>query len=661
MAAAVYQPPLNVPRPTATPVQGYGAAGYPAQAQPQQEPRSIPPEVYYADDHERWYSELHVVNNRMVLALKSGIDSEIEWSLERLSRLSPDDKFQLHAMPGLTDALFEWPDWYVGSGAAECAQIGSLFSLPKELVRRRRFALSSVFILRNASMQEMNAGVLAAHSRARSLILFSLHSLPVEVDSNAEFVLYVIEILQSISGTLILPPANSPLLANPVPPLHHMAERSSNRSLILASLSTLTLLLNNPGNAAYISPANPGLIAAVRYLALFASDRELTEACLDHLYSHLAHPVMAKAFLLHPELSAVLKLLTLILKSEQLEHEVIVPLGGLVHTAPVTGEVVRNRELSTEESERLLVMAEPDRCTEWLKIMFVANPEAETTQVDLWTLYRTAFSVPGRPAPAILQAHDVIKNASVVFPKAAAMVLQGPQQRFVVRGIERATETPEVDRFRCRWAECENTQRFASTSELYDHLLQAHIDPVTAVHIPCQWSSCSTTGLTKNNARRHVLTHLPPMQPPPRNPAQPESITLPAAGYPHPIPDPTSRPPPPPRNAELRYKAPVSDPPSNALTALLCIRVLFRASFASSDTAPRVDEDHFGFPGVVEENAEDEEEERHAETEAEREGERRGRKAFIGIRHLLEEVRIRDEILMSWITEMVEAGITGTT
>jgi len=44
----------------------------------------------------------------------------------------------------------------------------------------------------------------------------------------------------------------------------------------------------------------------------------------------------------------------------------------------------------------------------------------------------------------------------------------------------------------------------------------------------------------------------------------------------------------------------------------------------------------------------------------EREGERRGRKAFVGVRQLMEGVRIRDEVLMGWIAEMVDAGISGT-
>jgi len=39
----------------------------------------------------------------------------------------------------------------------------------------------------------------------------------------------------------------------------------------------------------------------------------------------------------------------------------------------------------------------------------------------------------------------------------------------------------------------------------------------------------------------------------------------------------------------------------------------------------------------------------------EREGEKRGRRAFVGVRRLLESVTIKDEVLMGWVTEMIDA------
>ena len=100
------------------------------------------------------------------------------------------------------------------------------------------------------------------------------------------------------------------------------------------------------------------------------------------------------------------------------------------------------------------------------------------------------------------------------------------------------------------------------------------------------------------------------------------------------------------------------DPPPSSLTALLCLRVLFRAAYASSDAAPRVDENHFGFPGIVDDLS-DEDEERYGDTEEEKEGKRRGKKAFMAIRYLMEDIRLRHDTFQVWVTEMIDAGLSG--
>jgi len=81
-------------------------------------------------------------------------------------------------------------------------------------------------------------------------------------------------------------------------------------------------------------------------------------------------------------------------------------------------------------------------------------------------------------------------------------------------------------------------------------------------------------------------------------------------------------------------KKPIGDPPSSSLTALLCIRILFRTAFTSVEAAPRVDADHFGFPGVVEEDEGMDALEDNGFSAPEQEGQRRGRGAFNGVRRL---------------------------
>lgn len=293
-----------------------------------------------------------------------------------------------------------------------------------------------------------------------------------------------------------------------------------------------------------------------------------------------------------------------------------------------------------------------------MKAMFVAKPDGELTQVDFWNLYKDAF-VPFQDRQPLLVASDVIKNVNIVFPQAQAMVLPGPPQRFVVRGVDRRRENVESERLKCHWDRSQCPQMaFDSPGKLYEHLLQ-HLVSSENPQVHCLWSTCQTHAMPKHALRAHVLTHLSSTQPTSKHPSQSDTITLPSEMFQYPNSNPTERPPPLPRNTTITYRRPIVDPPSSSLTALLCIRILFRASFASSDVAPRVDADHFGFPGITE-DADDQEVEEDGDgvtMDSEKEGERRGRKAFVAVRHLMEGIRIKDETLMDWITEMVDAGM----
>lgn len=371
---------------------------------------------------------------------------------------------------------------------------------------------------------------------------------------------------------------------------------------------------------------------------------------------------MAKAFLLHPEMPGVLRLLVSFLLKEQqsLEEKVTLDITGNIRTVSSDAVSTRDHELTKDELDSLLSKPEPQRCYDWMKAMFVAKVDGELTQVDFWNLYKDVFS-PFQDQYPLLVASDVIKNVNSVFPQAQAMVLQGPVQRFIVRGVDRRKDPIANERFKCHWdrSQC-SVLAFTSPGELYDHLLE-HLVKLEASGSPCLWSSCTVTPTPKSALRSHLLTHLSSAQPAEKHPSQSDTITLPAGNSPYPMSTPTSRTPPPPRSTVITYERPIVDPPSSALTALLCIRILFRTSFASQDAAPRADADHFGFPGIVEEPDDQDPDFMNDEPgDDEREGERRGRKAFVSVRRLMEGVRIRDEVLMGWIAEMIDAGISGS-
>lgn len=297
--------------------------------------------------------------------------------------------------------------------------------------------------------------------------------------------------------------------------------------------------------------------------------------------------------------------------------------------------------------------------------MFHFDPKKEVTQVELWSLYRDSF-LPYQDHHQLLVASEVIRNVNFVFPHAQAMVIETTKPpKFIVSGVGRRKVENPNERFRCHWdrSQCQVAPR-SSAGELYDHVLE-HIKAAggegeeqdAAAAGQCQWATCSQGTLPKAQLRAHVLTHLPKSQPDAKHPEQGNTITLFSEDDPYPTPNPTTRKPPPPRSTTLSYPVPLVDPPSSALTSLLCIRILFRTSFATVEAAPRVDGNHFGFPGIVEEEEGEEDEAEVVAMEEEEEGARRGKKAFVGVRRLLEQVRIKEETLMGWIEEMVQASL----
>ncbi|KAF8528114.1 hypothetical protein BU17DRAFT_38351 [Hysterangium stoloniferum] len=612
-------------------------------------PPSVPRQPI-PDDYEKWYTE-YSPTNRMLLSLKSGIPKEVNWALERMCRLSNNEQFVLKNIPGLADALVEWPEWYVAKGANEL-QNSNIFSTPPLSSWRRRHALEATFLLRNASLNEPNAQYLATHRRTLLLLHKALHQLKADTDANTEFLLHIVDLAHSVISNYQETTEDFVSISSLIAPLEKLAESSNDRILIITALRTLTLVLSFLQNPIYVSSASPALLASIRYLPLLG-DSPLITACLDYLYVHLSHPPMVKAFLLHPDMPSTLKLLVTLILREQQEETISVDLiSEPVRTAPALMITRRQCELTNDELDRIAKVGEPERSYEWMRSLFVASDAEEMTQVEFWNLYKDTFGQRAESHP-LLSAAEVIKNVSHVFPTAQAMVLPGQPSRFVIRGITHKMMDVTEERFKCRWdhSNCP-TPNYQTPNELWTHVLE-HLQSVETTDLVCKWSHCQFSAPSEMALKKHASTHIPTPQPVPRHPSQVENITLPIAPFPHPSSNPTKRPPPPPPHAQLTYTSPSADPPSTSLTALLIIRVLFRASFAATDAAPRADEDHFGFPGIVEEDSDDE----MRDEEEEACGKRRGRKAFTGVRVLLEEVKVRDNALMAWIGEMVDVSM----
>lgn len=284
-----------------------------------------------------------------------------------------------------------------------------------------------------------------------------------------------------------------------------------------------------------------------------------------------------------------------------------------------------------------------------MRQVLVVKATGEMTQVDFWNLYKDAF-LPYSDQYPLLPAADIIKGVAQVFPNTHAMVLPGPPPKFVVRGVDRRRE----ERLVCRWdrAQC-TAPPFDTHAELVAHV-RSHVDARGEDdNTLCLWGGCAQPAQTTRALWAHVATHVQSALPPDTGALGGARIVH-RAGAPPAVGNPLPR-------TTVAYPRAVGDPPSASLTALLCIRILFHASFVSAEAAPRADANHFGFPGIVDEDdAEDGGQGAVAEVD-ESEGEKRGRKAFVGVRQLMERVTIKDEALMGWINEMIDAGIYGRT
>lgn len=301
----------------------------------------------------------------MALSIRSGIPSEITWALDRLCRLVNNNQFMF--IPGVIDGLFDWPEWYINEGHKQSKDTDLLFSASPVQAQQRQFALESLFILGNAALYEPNAEAFARHSHTIPLVLNGLHNLDHRSDSEA--ILHILDLFHFLAPAYIAHPS-APVRSNPIPPLLQIISESSNRTMIITTLTTLTALFSNPANGVHLSAESQALTASIRYLPLFI-DKPLIDACLSYLYCHISHPSMARAFLLHPEMPAVLKVLANLLIQEQrvLEKTFTIDVTGPIYTAPSTTQSTRDHELTKEELESLVGKPEPQRCYDWCVLM----------------------------------------------------------------------------------------------------------------------------------------------------------------------------------------------------------------------------------------------------------------------------------------------------
>ncbi|KAF5326747.1 hypothetical protein D9619_003986 [Psilocybe cf. subviscida] len=101
-------------------------------------------------------------------------------------------------------------------------------------------------------------------------------------------------------------------------------------------------------------------------------------------------------------------------------------------TRPARTVAAENPEMGTEKTTKTLV----ELYDEWARNMFVASPQADVLQQEVWHLYQSTFPTfsPGYPLCA---AEELIHHMPAVFPGAKLMVVGTSDKKYVVSGIAR--------------------------------------------------------------------------------------------------------------------------------------------------------------------------------------------------------------------------------
>lgn len=470
---------------------------------------------------------------RCLYGLRSEIREEQEFALHHLVKVSFErgDKYKFEGFPQLAESLLEkaleistlihgikWTVSYEeGAGLQDGDVLNGSFgteglyqrlqTLPvladedslepadfsHKLVKLNEAAL----VIRNMVMLEENALFLSKFALLRDFLVIALN-LP-QQERLAEFHQYALDIAEQITKYWELDSA-SPIYQSLVRNL-----TSEDRGVVLSSARAITRVdmeSPRPNRSTGISVDTLHTLAS--YLSL-DSDEELMLASLDLLYQYTALPEnMTLMLTSEPSILRRLapRLVSLILHNAQAqEHRIKVK--DPQRLPPVTNIPIIPDELFNY----LLTLPEPDRSTRWLKCCFEEAPTEDITQIAIWQAYQGRFLDAG-PIPA----SDFIKNVSVTFTTAQAQVINGPNPRFIIKGIRprRVLVNTKGEPYnRCLWQtnvqgvmEPQSCGLWYSIGEgLWAHLVKDHLsiplkadgtfDGTAPGPYRCQWLGCS--------------------------------------------------------------------------------------------------------------------------------------------------------------------------
>ena len=500
------------------------------------------------------------IYQRCLYGLRSGIPEEQSFALHHLVKVSYErgDKYKFEGFPFLAESLIEkalevmelvygvkWELSYSHKeGTAPENTLNGAFGTPNLLDRIRILKRNikydgdgdkpseqleklneAALVIRNMLILEDNARLVSRFALLRDFLTIAI-SLPNQPRLD-EFKHYALEMAEQVTRYYAMRPRDPLYLVM----LQHLD--SSDRAMVLSALRAINRVGIELEGVFRIEHVPLLTVERIISLVLLESDDELVEACLDFLYEYTAiWDNISQVFSSNPDLfiKFVPRLILLMNHNPTTTKEEIL-------SKPKTQKLQMASSIPampTEVYQQLLQFPEPQRSSRWLKCCFEESREDDITQIAIWQAYQGRFQH-NNPIPAA----EFIKNVSSTFSTAQAQVINGPQPRFIIKGIRPRRILVDLSGqalFKCFW---ENTRQdpydpaalrsqrhicnhWQTTRRgLWSHILQDHLAIArgsdgrfvnTSIgEFRCRWAGClRSTPFTKpNEIGAHIRSHIP--------------------------------------------------------------------------------------------------------------------------------------------------------
>lgn len=113
------------------------------------------------------------------------------------------------------------------------------------------------------------------------------------------------------------------------------------------------------------------------------------------------------------------------------------------HQALDISEDMSALRLPPESLRQLWDVREPGRANRWLSEVLEKDDDGGVTQIAIWKSYESAFK-PNRDVP-VLEATILIHNASKIFENASAQIIEGPEKKFIIKGVKPRSMPKKVE------------------------------------------------------------------------------------------------------------------------------------------------------------------------------------------------------------------------